>query len=599
MSKRSQQTSFLLETFDIARYAVLIEDEEIYRKAIESICSVFYEYIDFQLKDNDANNNVISFNDEQTDLMKLVLNMTCKEQRNFFNKDCFLISIWYNPVKYIPLSDDSRNFIWFFLTNIIEANKEEWFMSYWTFADQYYRFQLDGGKLNFNRRHDETYLNQQKVFKEFHIALGALLLYKKKYSWMKKIMYFTQVSPAQYMLMLNTLSEIFDSMEMFDKLLDKPLQCTRKYMMSGLTNDINTDSYIMGRINAYLAMLTVRLGTMDYNVSYCDPYEIPSINNNATIQELENKIRYTDVLTFFLTDKDFKEEIKLLEFENEEYTEGALNSIDEYRNALKEKIESIRNNPITDPDKIAYIKNRLSMAIENSVRTIPNKTESALDTDIHKDFYLCRANIQVPIEDIAKFTSRLSVNMEEVLISMLMEQELKYYNYFFLQNHPVKTYTIRYKDLMQALENLKLDSNFVILSFGVDVSANSSVYGKHPLFVEKNDKLYFYDARIIYIHSNRSFLAIVPKHSLPYMEHIKFDNSEEQIMECIDDNLKLYSNVDKLSTTQQDLTVLWKTMLVSSKSFTRYIMLNIKYNTDSSIFDIDNIEDIKTFIKFC
>lgn len=237
------------------------------------------------------------------------------------------------------------------------------------------------------------------------------------------------------------------------------------------------------------------------------------------------------------------------------------------------------------------------MAIENSVKTIPNKTESALETDIHKVFYLCRANIQVPIEDIAKFTPRLNVNMEEVLISRLMEQELKYYNYFFLQNHPVKTYVIRYKDLMQALENLKLDSNFVILSFGIDVSANSSVYGKHPLFVEKNDKLYFNNARIIYIHSNRSFLAIVPKHSLPYMEHIKFDNSEEPMMECIDDNLKLYSNVDRLSTTQQDLTVLWKTMLVSSKSFTRYIMLNIKYNTDSSIFDIDNIEDIKTFVK--
>ena len=180
MKKNIYSDKYLLEIFDIAKYANKLEDEEVYRKAMEKLYQVFASYINNQQGNETYFKKALDFTAIQNDLMKHILNMVCEEKRNFFSTDSMLINVWLDQTRYIPWSEHARRSIWNFLLNVIDAGKGDWFLSYWTFADQYYRFQLNSGYDNALFKDDKLYSDQQVVFKEFHIALGAYLFQKKK-----------------------------------------------------------------------------------------------------------------------------------------------------------------------------------------------------------------------------------------------------------------------------------------------------------------------------------------------------------------------------------------------------------------------------------
>lgn len=136
--KGMQEASYLLEIFDIAKYAVNIEDEKTYRKASKMLSEEMHDYVTLKIQQDEALVKGLDFLPIHIDLMKQILNMMCKPDDNFFTHDCWLLNVWYNPIRYVPLSEDAFCFIWYFVTNIIDADKEDWIISYWTFADQYF-----------------------------------------------------------------------------------------------------------------------------------------------------------------------------------------------------------------------------------------------------------------------------------------------------------------------------------------------------------------------------------------------------------------------------------------------------------------------------
>lgn len=84
------------------------------------------------------------------------------------------------------------------MLNVIDANKEDWFMSYWTYAEQYYWFCIE---TNMQSRNAPLFQKQSALLKLMHLGFGAYLLFKKKYSLLKKILNFTQTMPASYCLL--------------------------------------------------------------------------------------------------------------------------------------------------------------------------------------------------------------------------------------------------------------------------------------------------------------------------------------------------------------------------------------------------------------
>lgn len=130
------QESYLLEIFDIAKYAVLIEDAKTYRRASQMLAERLFTYVHSLTDIEETKQRGLSFSENYIDLMLQIRSMICKQEDNFFAHDCWLINVWYNPIHFMPLSENTLQFIWKFMLNVIDANKEDWFMSYWTYAEQ-------------------------------------------------------------------------------------------------------------------------------------------------------------------------------------------------------------------------------------------------------------------------------------------------------------------------------------------------------------------------------------------------------------------------------------------------------------------------------
>lgn len=600
-NKAVQESSYLLEIFDIAKYAALIEDETTYREACQMLSEEMHAYVDSKILQDEVRTKGLEFLPIHIDLMKQILNMMTKPDDNLFIHECWLLNVWFNPLKYVPLSEDAYSFIWYFVVNIIDADKEDWFISYWTFADQYFTTYFD---LNNNGRNNTNFQKQKVRFKQMHLGLGAYLLYKKKYSLLNKILKFTQRIPPSYCLIDNTFNSILEDMERVYEMLEYPMILTKRYMMSSLVNDVNSDSYITGKFNAYFALLMVRLNKMDYNVSYCAPKQLPYIHPNASISELKDHLKYIDVLKHFLNDEEL-----IICLPKVELTDGqridTLNLLDRYKEVLEDSIRDKIANPQIDSDKLKYIKQNLIEELNKQKLYLPQKQDSLLKDNIQSEEFYCKQSYEVPLEDIAKFLDRISANMEGALIAYMLMQERQIYNRFFLFNKPVMSYTIRFKDLMRAFETLKVDENFVILSMGVYLGTFSDLYGKHAKFKYAEGEGSFNGAKIFGLQSTMRAFVIMSKESLPYVEHLKLDSEHDEYdkklaknLQCIDAESCLYSNVNSIDAAKNRiLTVLRKVKLVSKSEITKYIALKVEYNNDSSLFDLEKIQGIENFIS--
>ena len=93
--------------------------------------------------------------------------------------------------------------------------------------------------------------------------------------------------------------------------------------------------------------------------------------------------------------------------------------------------------------------------------------------------------------------------------------------------------------------------------------------------------------------SSMASIVVIKRSSLPYMMHVPCDKEE---MKLIENKSMLYSNIDKIDVDNRNLVVRWYSKLSMRKDFTRYVMLKVKYLSDSSVLDIEKIKAFDTLI---
>lgn len=225
---------------------------------------------------------------------------------------------------------------------------------------------------------------------------------------------------------------------------------------------------------------------------------------------------------------------------------------------------------------------------------LPTLKDSNLRNQTTSKEILCTTELQLSKKDYAKYFPRISANLEEALISSILIQERHAYQRFYLLNHSQKTFTIRFKDLMKALDEMKLDDSFIILSMGVFLGNYETIYGKQQSFCVNDNGEYTYNkVRIMSLASSMSSFVIIKKDKLPYIKHVE---TKDASVVSIDEESKLYSNIDDINKDNTILKVMRTMSIVQSESPTKYVLLRIKYNSDSSEHDLNKICDIKNFI---
>lgn len=129
------------------------------------------------------------------------------------------LKIFFDDTQLTIIHPLTFNKIWIGLNQQLYYNRKDLILEYWGAAHQHFSFYMEqyyegerithlGKTITITREQAALRHKSRMDFKEFHIAFGGLLLYKKEYELLNHILFYTNTQPPVYHLIPGRLSEI-------------------------------------------------------------------------------------------------------------------------------------------------------------------------------------------------------------------------------------------------------------------------------------------------------------------------------------------------------------------------------------------------------
>lgn len=475
-----------------------------------------------------------------------------------------IISVVYDHINEVEISQSTFRLVWQMLNRIVAAGNFVWFKQYWSWAVQYEMFMYNGIKRSESHRR----------FFFFHVMVGAMLCFNKRYEWLSFTLFYTNKKPESFGLIPNTYQEIMDVAEEIYNMSEQPFYFESNFQLDGVAVGARNDSIIVGAAYEYLALLFVRLWSLDYNVSNAEPKEIPYIDMN-NIERNEDMAIISGMLRVKVKgwyDKKRIEEVELRELPE---IKDVIDLIDIFIRQVDKQNKYIYENAEPNANKLEKLKEDLRSSALRASSYFPGQSDSRLEMNKAKaDKHLLSFDYRIEKSVLIKERSISYTNLPDVLIKNLLNQAIGYYENVFLNNNAKHTYIVRYDDIGCAIEKLCLSDDYVILSFGEYISDKFNIY-----------------IPIVNVGSRMSCILIMKKNQLPFVEYVAERQSEDNMEEISDDGIHLYSNVSHLSSKTK-LKLRQCIVIYSPKNTLKFIRLNVDHFSLLDDFDLNKIEPI-------
>jgi hypothetical protein len=158
---------------------------------------------------------------------------------------------------------------------------------FWANSSQYFNSRLKRIQPQYkrpagtiNQKEIDARDNERKSFLEFHFALGGLLLYRKQYDTIKYALEYSQSQPPSYILLPDTMSDIFFWFEHFSNDFKHDTPIDRKYEFPELDN-LGNSGQVPHWICCYLSVLFVRQYSLHQYYTYQDFTALPDLPDNV------------------------------------------------------------------------------------------------------------------------------------------------------------------------------------------------------------------------------------------------------------------------------------------------------------------------------
>lgn len=537
VGKSSEKASaHFMEWVDLISYILRSTNRNaarnVYDKWVEYITEFHKSHIGTKVRyDNYAYDGITKINEN---LCRLSY-----EPMSINNGNAFLTALLY-PDGFI--SEDTYTILWANLRLQVFYGKDEWVMDYWEQASQKYDLNTSNVSEYSINPQTNTYYTEEEIkqhneerkrFLEFHVMFCAMLLQQGKYLLLKRILSFTQSLPPAYPLIPSTLAECFEMFSYLNRIYTNyPFLLDRRYPMPQLKGIIS--GKILGAANTYIALLTYRLYALPYypfGVGYV--FSLPATPQNSMdihkekdnidalkfcIRKIESKKEYlscidivhiTEVISNI--NRNYHEKVKCLDC-----------YIDDYINRLDEKDKDLRVNQLYD-DKIVE---KLEKEICDEISSELDKYQLFYNNQKADNTKVYRINASVcQLYPNQAFVDKPSVSYVDIDTNISDGVKYKFSHFFattFLER-ATQQLNIASQDLFEAFDKLKLNNDFIIISFGIYWDYH---IGRIDNFVKKNNREYSYGNIHIYNYKSGSkylsdYIFILKENDLPYMEFIK------------------------------------------------------------------------------
>lgn len=561
---------------DLAKFAAKTDDFMLHVDSLSEIASLFYEEQQKAPKDKP-----VEYSPELYDILskvaKRVGDPTLFDDR--YNYIGILATV-YNHSSEGGLSQNTLLRTWEMVNRAAKVGNTGWFRDYWTYADQYYRFYKLNGRTPLSD-------NNLKEFYRYHVMMGGLLIYFKRYDWLTHIMRFSQSQPEKFELIPGTLGRIFEMVWLVDELNEKPFGLYKKYQFMGLEEGAKIDDAIAGYTYQYLALLIIRLWTYnDYNINYVDPFILPAVDD----QYVENNERMINRVEWMKKNVErWYSNGLITEFglRNVPDINDVKSKLDEYIVILKQKIIEIEARDEIDEHKSNVIRDEMIVHNANSYCSIPMKEEDVPDETLFSTTstsIIATSRIEKPF--ITKGSKKELGNFGGSMVHELGFRMLNEYLRASFSMMPCSiSYSVNQKDLLEAIDRLELPEDYVIVEIGNALE----LYEFRDKITVEGDKRNYKGHEILSLGMSgySNCIWILRDSEVPFMDIIETSFTGGGYTE-IDKSNHLYSNIDQIQPPY-DVQLVQTIKVYARKERSESCLLKVEYDYNGNQFELNKV----------
>ena len=561
---------------DLARFAEKADEFILYTS---SLASVFKYILDEQ---KDANyEGPIEYSKEVNDILaKIAKKVGDTSQNDDRYNYVGLVPVIYNYNIHGRISAVTFLRMWEMVNRAAKAGNSGWFRDYWTYADQYYRFAIYD-------RSTETIRANMMEFYHYHVMVGALLVYFKRYDWLRHIMHFSQEMPARFALIPGTLTKISSELRYLEQLLSKPFGVYQKYQFYGLDKGVRMDDAIVGYAYQYLALLVVRLWTYDdYNYNYANPFDLP-LGSDDSIEANEDMIISVEQLKKQVERWYDNGAINEFGFSNIPPVKDVKDKLDEYIVALKVKNKEIESRDEVDEHKAQVIKDEIIVGNAYSHCSVPMISNGWKPDDSYIGYstpVLVSQTLEKPF--ITKGTNKSMGNFGNCLVTTLnFELVNEYIRISRVQMPSSIKYSINQRHLLDAIDKLDLPEDYMIVEWGNALN----MYELKKRLTYNDDEVSYNGHKILNLGmcGYPACLWFVKEDDLPLMEIVDTSTMSADFSE-IDHTNYLYSNIDHLKSPY-DIQLVQSIKVYTHKKFRKTCLFKVQFDYVDNTYDLDKV----------
>lgn len=493
-----------------------------------------------------------------------------KDKRNYLLEHRTSGGIWLlGETQGTEISDTTYNWLWRNLLLAIRYEQDDLIINHWETCHNYYQRSLPfineelvlsnnsfqvGNKESVHKRD----LERQK-FIEFHYALGGLLVYKQRYSCLKRLFAYTQSQPPKYELLPESMDEIFSFyFDIRDPHERKYSWISNQYPFPELSG-LNADYAIKKWIASYMAFLFLRQYTIVPYMIYMKPLDSPTIpNTQGKIKEWIDGLDYfKELVNEHLQNEEF---LKALNFdfitdewclENQKVT--PVSFIETFRVDLETAYNTNARDLELSDQKIAQFYKTSKEKIEPTIASLQsiNNTEIIQESQADKWYVNGRKTLQS--KDIFSLTPEADhINFDSFLAETIVKDLDQGFATSFLQKTS-RSYLLKPEDLFKAVDKLGADSSYVIVNFGINLDHLINQVHIPDLSKDryKNISIHsFRSSRLV-----RESLFVLKKSDLPITstKPIEEEIISKYSLQKISDIINLYASVVDLNNTNDEI----------------------------------------------
>lgn len=455
----------------------------------------------------------------------------------------------------LTISQETYNWLW---SNIyIIGDNPRLVRLFWANSSEYFNYRLQAVNINYDYDQHKI-VNQEEIderkeecekFLEFHYALGGLMLYRKQYKTLKYMFEYTQFQPPKFILLPETMTEVFYWFENFGNEYKHRTPIDVKYYFPELDN-LGNRRDVNYWICCYISILFLRQYSLLQNSSYQNFTDQPNLPDD--ILELGSWLDSVSYLKKCLNDilcnKDLIAELR---FENliEEKRKDFMFFITDLEDNIKRKIGQQKLEVELSEVKIQNFYSKSNQIISSAF-------------DIYNQIFIKKNEIH------SKGELKLSINGEKTLMpkSAFTDGDVPHLNYdtvfaAWIATNKIKrlipnSFLIaRTKRYLFNRENILLVLTKIIDGYNDIVIVGINISYQLKDILDKSD----FHGHIQYIPSTERYiqdaLFVLRRDDLPTIEYdqIGKEEIEKYKMQQINKVFKLYASVVDVNKIENEL----------------------------------------------